>query len=109
MVNQLVIYDQKDEISIITINRSDAMNSFNSELRRELYIAINRAATDESIKVVVLTGKGRSFSAGADLNVIGESVDTAKVLQKEYRPILDTIITMPKPIIAAVGGSAAGI
>lgn len=109
MGNRLVIYDQKDEISVITINRSDAMNSFNSELRRELYIAINRAATDESIKVVVLTGKGRSFSAGADLNVIGESVDTGKVLQKEYRPILDTIITMPKPIIAAVGGSAAGI
>ncbi|MBH98269.1 MAG: enoyl-CoA hydratase [Rhodospirillaceae bacterium] len=109
MDNQLVKYRQNKAVTVITINRSDAMNSFNTELRQELYVAINRAAKDKSVKVIVLTGCGRTFSAGADLNQINESADVDTVLQKEYRPILEAIITMPKPVIAAVGGSAAGI
>ena len=109
MGNELVKYDQKDAISIITINRFDAMNAFNAELRSELYAAIKRAASDQSIKVVVLTGEGRSFSAGADLKAIEASDDVEEVLQKEYRPIFEIITSMRQPIIAAVGGSAAGI
>ena len=109
MGNELVKYDQQNAIAIITINRSDAMNSFNTELRSELYAAIKRAASDQSIKVVVLTGEGRSFSAGADLKTIEASDDVGEVLQNEYRPIFEIITSMRQPIIAAVGGSAAGI
>ena len=94
-------------VGIVTIFRPDAMNSFNAELRRELAEALGDAAADESIRAVVLTAEGRSFSAGADLKEINEDIE--EVLQKQYRPIFEQIIGMDKPVIAAVGGSAAGI
>jgi 2-(1,2-epoxy-1,2-dihydrophenyl)acetyl-CoA isomerase len=94
-------------VSIVTINRPDAMNAFNSELRCELAAALREAAEDTNVRAVVLTGEGRSFSAGADLKEINEDIES--VLQDEYRPVLEQIIGMDKPVIAAVGGSAAGI
>ncbi len=105
-----VRYEQHDAVAVITIWRPDAMNSFNTQLRRDLHAAFERAAGDESVRAVVLTGEGRSFSAGADLK---DGIDTDKpvdrILQEEYRPIFETIATMRQPVIAAVGGSAAGI
>lgn len=102
-----VQYATDGMVGIVTINRPDAMNSFNSELRRELAEALGKAADDASVRAVVLTSEGRSFSAGADLNEINDDIES--VLQKEYRPCFELIIGMEKPVIAAVGGSAAGI
>lgn len=102
-----VKYATDGAVAIVTIHRPDAMNSFNSELRRELAAALKQAAGDVAIRAVVLTGEGRSFSAGADLKEINEDIES--VLQKEYRPVFEEIIGMDKPVIAAVGGSAAGI
>ena len=93
--------------AIVTICRPDAMNSFNTELRQELASALKEAADDAAIRAVVLTSEGRTFSAGADLNEINEDIEA--VLQKEYRPVFEQIMEMQKPVIAAVGGSAAGI
>ena len=93
-------------VAVVTIFRPDAMNSFNTELRKELAAALREVATDTSIRAVVLTAEGRSFSAGADLKEINENIES--VLQDEYRPIFEQIIEMQKPVIAAVGGSAAG-
>lgn len=105
-----VRYRQEDAVAIITIYRPDAMNSFNTELRAELAAAFERAAGDESVRVVVLTGEGRSFSAGADLKGSLEIEKTVEEqLQQEYRPIFERIASMDQPVIAAVGGSAAGI
>ena len=95
------------KVGIVTIYRPEAMNSFNAELRDELARALGDAAADASIRAVVLTAEGRSFSAGADLKEINEDIE--EVLQKQYRPIFEQIIGMEKPVIAAVGGSAAGI
>ena len=94
-------------VAIVTIFRPDAMNSFNTELRNELAAALREVANDTSIRAVVLTAEGRSFSAGADLKEINENIES--VLQDQYRPIFEEIIEMQKPVIAAVGGSAAGI
>lgn len=107
---ETVKYERDDAVAIITINRPDSMNGFDEELRRELLGAFEQAAADESVRAVVLTGEGRSFSAGADLKAglaTGKSIE--EVLQSEYRPILECIATMPQPVIAAVNGSAAGI
>lgn len=105
-----VKYEVKDRVGVITIHRPDAMNSFNAELRADLLAAVQEAKDDEDIRVVVLTGEGRSFSAGADLKSgLGADEDVEKMLQTEYRPILECIWDMEKPVIAAVGGSAAGI
>ncbi len=105
-----VRYEVDGPVAVVTIHRPDAMNSFNAELRRELLLACKQAADDASIRVVLLTGEGRSFSAGADLKD-GLSPDSRvdEMLQKEYRPALECIWNMEKPVIAAVGGSAAGI
>ncbi len=107
---ETVKYAQDDAVAVITIYRPDAMKSFNDELRRDLLAACDRAAGDASVRAVVITGEGRSFSAGADLK---GSLDPEKsiedMLQAEYRPVFESIATMDKPVIAAVGGSAAGI
>lgn len=107
---ETVKYEPRDAVALITINRPDAMNSFNTELRRDLLAAFTRAADDESVRVIVLTGEGRSFSAGADLKASLSTDRTAEQqLQEEYRPVFECIMNMGKPVIAAVGGSAAGV
>ena len=95
------------KVAVVTIFRPDAMNSFNTALRQELAAALKEVAENDGVRAVVLTGEGRSFSAGADLKEI--NTDIEHVLQNEYRPVFEQIIGMDKPVIAAVGGSAAGI
>lgn len=104
-----VRYSREEAVAIVTIHRPDAMNSFNTALRRDLLTAFRRAADDEAVRVVVLTGEGRSFSAGADLKDIESPKPVSEILQQEYRPVLECIVTLRQPVIAAVGGSAAGI
>lgn len=107
---ETVKYATEGRVAIITIHRPDAMNSFNRTLRSDLHAACKRAATDSNVRAVILTGEGRSFSAGADLKGSLNTDDSIEdMLQTEYRPVLECIWNMPKPVIAAVGGSAAGI
>lgn len=107
---ETVRYARDGKVAVITIRRPEAMNSFNTLLRRELLDAFRRAAGEEGVRAVVLTGEGRSFSAGADLKgslMTDRPVD--EQLQLEYRPVFECIAMMEQPVIAAVGGSAAGI
>lgn len=104
-----VKFTQDAAVAIITIWRPDAMNSFNTELRRDLLAAFKRAADNEAIRAVIITGEGRSFSAGADLKDVDREASIENMLQTEYRPVFECIGRMKKPVIAAVGGSAAGI
>jgi 2-(1,2-epoxy-1,2-dihydrophenyl)acetyl-CoA isomerase len=106
---ETVKYAQDEAVAIVTIFRPDAMNSFNTELRRDLLAACQRAAEDETVRAVIITGEGRSFSAGADLKDIDKEASIQDMLQAEYRPVFECIANMHKPVIAAVGGSAAGI
>ena len=108
-MTELVKFDQDGAVATVTINRPDAMNAFTTELSLELQLALENAADDESIRAVILTGEGRSFSAGADLKSGFEGRRVSGKLQYEYRPMLNAIAKMPKPVIAAVPGSAAGI
>ena len=107
-MSDIVKYEQHDAVAVITLFRPDAMNSFNTELRAALAFALEKAHEDDSIRVVVLTGEGRTFSAGADLKA-GIDKDVREILQVEYRPVQEAIANMPKPVIAAIPGSAAGI
>lgn len=107
---QTVRYGKTGAVAVITIYRPEAMNSFNARLRSDLLAAFRKASQDESVRVVVFTGEGRSFSAGADLKGgLGEDRTVEEQLQLEYRPIFECIAGMNQPVIAAVGGSAAGI
>lgn len=107
-MSDIVKYKQDGAVAVITLYRPDAMNSFHTELRAALAFALEKAHEDDSVRVVVLTGEGRTFSAGADLKA-GIDRDVSEILQVEYRPIQEAIARMPKPVIAAVPGSAAGI
>lgn len=107
-MSDIVNYEQRNAVAIITLNRPESMNAFNTELRADLNAALSRAHADDTVRVVVLTGEGRCFSAGADLKA-GINRDVAEMLQAEYRPVQEAIADIPKPVIAAVPGSAAGI
>ena len=101
--------ERQGAVAVITICRPEAMNSFNRRLRLDLLAAFEQAAADRSVRVVVLTGQGRAFSAGADLKDVSQDRNIEKRLQTEYRPILECIATMQQPVIGAVNGAAAGI
>ena len=107
-MSDIVRYEQNGAIAVITLNRPDSMNAFQTELRAAVHEAFERARDDAAVRAVVFTGEGRCFSAGADLKA-GIDRDVQEILQSEYRPILEIIADIPKPVIAAVPGSAAGI
>jgi 2-(1,2-epoxy-1,2-dihydrophenyl)acetyl-CoA isomerase len=106
--------DRDGPVAVVTLNRPDSLNSFNGELRREFLAAARAVNADPAIRVVVLTGEGRAFCAGADLSE-GLSPDdggghaTEAMLNDEYKPAVLAITQSRKPWIAAVNGAAAGI
>jgi len=107
-MSDTVKYAQQGATAVITLNRPESMNAFTTDLRKDLSAALQQANADDAIRVVILTGEGRCFSAGADLKD-GLKRPVKEMLLQEYRPVQEAIASMPKPIIAAVPGSAAGI
>jgi 2-(1,2-epoxy-1,2-dihydrophenyl)acetyl-CoA isomerase len=101
----------------IELNRPESLNAWNAQLGHDLLAAITAVAEDDGVRAVVITGAGRAFSAGADLrDLSGREERTAeghpdvrKALNERYHPIITTIRTMPKPVLAAVNGPAVGI
>lgn len=107
-MSEILKYDLRDAVAVITLHRPDSMNAFDTELRAVVAEAFEKARDDDAVRVIVFTGEGRCFSAGADLKA-GIDRDVTEILQSEYRPILELIADIPKPVIAAVPGSAAGV
>ena len=105
-----VIYDQQGAVAVISMNRPDSLNGFTTQLCTELLLAFENAERDDTVRTIVLTGEGRAFSAGADLKqgFDGDRTTQGKLLF-EYAPVLTAIAEIPKPVIAAVPGFAAGI
>ncbi|HKS45520.1 MAG TPA: enoyl-CoA hydratase-related protein [Amycolatopsis sp.] len=102
-----------DGVRTLTLNRPKAYNSLNVELKERLLAALREAAEASEVRAVVLTGAGKAFCAGQDLKEhVGllHSGDDAplRTVVLHYNPIVRTIVTMPKPVIAAVNGPAAG-
>lgn len=97
-----------DGVSTITLNRPDTLNALNSAMRRELLAAIKAAARDEAVRAVVISGEGRGFCSGADLRGGAEERAFRTVLTTEYNPLVTAIRELPKPVVAAVNGVAAG-
>jgi 2-(1,2-epoxy-1,2-dihydrophenyl)acetyl-CoA isomerase len=103
-------YQLDEAVATVTLNRPDTMNGFNQALRLELLAALQHAGQDPAVRVVILTGAGRCFSAGADLKAgLPSGADVHQQLDEEYGPCLAAIAQMPKPVISAVNGFAAGI
>ncbi len=94
----------------LTLNRPDALNAFNIEMKDGLLRAFKDAARDHEARVIVLTGAGRAFSAGQDLKETGAagSGDLGTELRVRYNPIIRAMRQLEKPIIGAINGVAAG-
>ena len=108
-MSDIVNFENRGPVAVISLNRPDSMNAFTTALSNDLQLALERATDDDSVRVIIVTGEGRCFSAGADLKSGFEGRPVFGKLQYEYRPVLSAIATTPKPVIAAVPGSAAGI
>jgi 2-(1,2-epoxy-1,2-dihydrophenyl)acetyl-CoA isomerase len=114
MTDQPVTYSLTDGIATITLDRADAMNSLDVATKVALRDAVTAAADDPSVRCVVLTGTGRAFCVGQDLKehieiLRSESSDALfRTVPEHYNPIVTAVATMPKPVIAAVNGVAAG-
>ncbi|MDX6302883.1 MAG: 2-(1,2-epoxy,2-dihydrophenyl)acetyl-CoA isomerase [Nocardioidaceae bacterium] len=114
MSDQTVLYDIADGVATLTLNRPQAMNSLDLATKTALLDAVTTAAEDASVRCVVLTGAGRAFSVGQDLKehvqILQDGPPEAlfRTVPEHYNPIVTAIATMPKPVIAAVNGVAAG-
>ncbi len=98
----------------IELNRPERLNAWNDPFSRDLLAAIREVAEDPDIRALAITGAGRAFSSGADLKdaaerAEGAGLDVYRILTERYHPIMTGIRLMPKPVIAAVNGPAAGI
>jgi 2-(1,2-epoxy-1,2-dihydrophenyl)acetyl-CoA isomerase len=92
----------------ITLNRPDVLNALNADLQRRLVAALKDARADD-VRAVVVTGAGRGFCVGQDLNEFGEaSRDIAGRLRENYHPTIRAVRELEKPVLAAVNGPAAG-
>lgn len=107
----------EDTIAIVTLNRPEVRNAINDALRAELIAALERIAADEAVRAVVLTGRGKAFCAGGDISGMKErlKVPAGEVAFNGWRRQGQThksvalLHGMPKPVIAAVNGAAAGL
>jgi 2-(1,2-epoxy-1,2-dihydrophenyl)acetyl-CoA isomerase len=100
-------------IAVLTLNRPDRLNSFTQAMHLEVRDALARVQADKSVRVLLLTGAGRGFCAGQDLNDRAvepgaQGVDLGESVEKFYAPLVMTIKNLPMPVICAVNGVAAG-
>ena len=100
--------ERADGVLTITMARPDSLNALNAAMRRELLAAFKGATRDDAVRCVVLTGEGRGFCSGADLRGGSGEREFRRVIIDEYNPLIASIRSIEKPVIAAVNGVAAG-
>jgi 2-(1,2-epoxy-1,2-dihydrophenyl)acetyl-CoA isomerase len=107
-------YSVDDAVAVVRLDRPDVLNAFNDELGFAALEAVEKAAADDDVRCIVITGTGRAFSAGEDLGALasgyeaGEAPPLGDTLVKRYNPLIRAIRAAPKPVVAAVNGVAAG-
>ncbi|MFL2717328.1 MAG: enoyl-CoA hydratase/isomerase family protein [Gammaproteobacteria bacterium] len=107
---QTIEITKKDKVAVIKLNRPELLNAVNEQLVWDFQKATEDVKKDDSVRVVIITGSGRGFSAGADLSEKKASWKGSKdALLRGYKPFFENIINMPKPVIASISGPAAGI
>jgi len=117
MAYEQILYEVKDHILTLTLNRPERLNAFTPQMRKELIDAFDRADADDQIRAIIVTGAGRAFCAGADLGIGIKTFDyqsrDGQMLAEEHRDgggqLTLRIFESIKPVIAAINGPAVGI
>ncbi|MGB5371796.1 MAG: enoyl-CoA hydratase-related protein [Flavobacteriaceae bacterium] len=109
--NEAVLFEKENDIAIITLNRPERYNAVNDDLIHGINEAIARIRRDDDIRAVVMTGAGKGFCSGADLEVFGKITPEVgrAYLTSVYQPLMRNLFTLRKPIIGAINGTAAGV
>ncbi len=110
---QTIILEKNSGVANLTLNRPDRLNSFNVQMHEELQKALDDIATDSETRCLLITGAGRGFCAGQDLNdravtADGEAPDLGMSVEKFYNPLIRRITNLNMPVICALNGVAAG-
>ncbi len=110
---QHILFDLAEGVATLTLNRPERLNSFTVAMHQEVRDALTRVRDDPSARALVLTGAGRGFCAGQDLNDRavtpgGQRPDLGESIDRFYKPLVLALRSLPKPVIAAVNGVAAG-
>lgn len=113
MTYQTILFDVSAGVARLTLNRPDRLNSFTAAMHGEVADALALAESDESVRAVLLTGAGRGFCAGQDLadRAVapgGAAVDLGESVERYYAPLIRRLASLPKPVVCAVNGVAAG-
>ncbi|GLW07496.1 enoyl-CoA hydratase [Microtetraspora sp. NBRC 13810] len=112
MSDRYVRHEVSDHVATITLDRPDAMNALVAAMKVELRDALERAAGDDDVRAVLITGSGRAFCVGQDLREHADNLEAgrglANTVREHYNPIVSAIVEMDKPVVAAVNGVAAG-
>lgn len=109
----VLLVDDSDGVRTLTLNRPESFNSLTVELKEQLLAALTDAGAEPTVRSVVLTGAGKAFCSGQDLKehvaaLRDDDPEPFRTVAEHYNPIVRAITTMPKPVIAAVNGMAAG-
>ena len=112
--SETITYEVQHGVAAVTLNRPEALNAWNEPLGRDLQAALSRAADDDSVRAVLLSGAGRGFCSGADLRggftlTPEGKPDLLSRLRENYNPTILAVRELEKPVIAAVAGGAVGV
>lgn len=112
METRTIGFETAEGYAVVTLNRPEKLNAFNERLHAELAEALARVEAEPSIRALLLTGAGRGFCAGQDLSdrsfPTGEAPDLGATLERLYNPLVRRLRALPKPVVCAVNGVAAG-
>jgi len=105
-----ILFEKKDGVGIITLNRPDVLNSFDIPMGQSMRKALEECRDDGSIRAIYITGNGRAFCAGQDLEeaIAEDGPGIGTIVDETYNPIITLIRTIEKPVICGVNGTAAG-
>ncbi|MGH3086770.1 MAG: enoyl-CoA hydratase/isomerase family protein [Rubrobacteraceae bacterium] len=107
---ETIIFEKKNAVATIALDRPDRLNAFDATMHEELYEALEDVEGDEDVRCVILRGEGRGFSAGADLSSVREEddPDLGEYLRQTYSRAIMKMARMEKPIVAALHGPVYG-
>lgn len=105
-----ILFRTEGNVAVITLNRPNVFNSFNREMALELQKRLDECAGNKNIRAIYLTGEGKAFCAGQDLQeaITDNGLTIETIVREHYNPIIKKIRSIEKPIVAAVNGVAAG-